>query len=467
MKKIIPFLLNLFLLNMMLISCSQEEQVSMPVDYLNNNDSNESTEDKSLINLVIAYDNAPDTRCFQQSAINGTNSYIESTDGIPEDNCNNFIYLCGAIGLSLYYDSELLYNNVIDFRRTFTKDDVIKSCERTEESVLLTLKLDKKMDPSKMEMLVSSVPQFSVANSSGGTIYSSNYVDIKNAEDISSAYISSSMPSYFCSFFKRHKLSARNDWNAIDTKIILQRLNSDIIVITSQDDESVPYAKEKCHYISATLIADDSMKSISDIYLTLNTQKIISTAQSNYYNYLPSTYYIQDDLSTFSTSNLIYHSKTTKNYRWSGMTGARPWTIGPYTLPVLNYKNKEYRYLASTSLFGNNSGIIYTPQMEELQYVLLIMQEYGTYPYDSENVRWTAIPLPKGGIKPNRRYIYILGDDYLLWGNQATRGTLKNYTETRSEENTDSPIRNIQGTGFEIIEQSMDEPLPFEIKENN
>lgn len=292
----------------------------------------------------------------------------------------------------------------------------IKSTGRT--SVNVGLRFLKTYDPSKIKFLC---------------LGSSNNIEEQflNAEignSLSDIVLRTKNLQLHCDYISLHKLCDTKDWSKINTRIVLKRNAAQIVVL--YPDTGLDFKR----------IRDQYSSTYWDIFTFPSTTSIMPeyTKTFGYMDFDYSYYYYKDDKVVRAEEDIRLGNQIAIN-------GSSPGTI--------KYKNKDYGYFMPLDLLATaqNSTPVNTRNLK-FQYILLAGNDYH-----NREVYWSVLPFPASGIKANTRYIYVLNENTSLWGNHRSIGT-------RSEGEPSVP-EVISNDSFELIELSLDEPLPFEIVE--
>ena len=375
---------------------------------------------------------------------------------------------------------------------SYTGNSYIQYVEKKANSVSLLMTFPKGQDPSKIEMYFSASlsgenwdsyrkpleniprsPEFLTGTLTKG---SGSFYDI--SKDFSEAWLWGRSTDWECTYFKKHQVASSNDWSALNSSIILKRMNAEIIILTEQEDYGI-LANYTNHIYTASNYSDG---------FPVDFRKL-------------SVYWTRRIITGGSVSPLIcsYFPKENKVAHW---TIPLPWECAPTRTNNINsssggistsihggwvwsqyykatYNGKEYWAFPPLTMLATEEPsypVEYDNQLLEHKYINLIADESAhlmwnnanswfhpdssddpTGHYDGDlHFHWTTLPYPEGGIKANKRYVYILGKDFKLWENTLH---VHDVTATATSRAFDNKTVAVFGGDFRIIEMDLDEPL--------
>ncbi|MCH5235972.1 MAG: hypothetical protein J1E16_11825 [Muribaculaceae bacterium] len=455
MKKVIYFHILLISILLGLNSCTSvdEPQLTLPVTEEQENDGFQ------ILDFEISVNDINETRCIRPETSHSDDSGTY-TYNFPSEKCSPSITNVKYMEMMILYDKEILNSTIIVDKsviQDFTDNEyVVYVNKRTngEQRFYLALKFKSNLDPSKIELLFTvKFPSASnwIIETTGGSCF------FKNNDDLNNCYISTSNTAELCSYYAKHSLNTENDWKTVNLKIILKRLNSSIWVFTTH-----PYCDAFDDYISWFSIGLNNERTfnnfLDDEGNLIFHQKIVNGAVSSTQH----RYYVLQDRTELSQYSLYQYSGTSKGKTWWWYNDEGYNRPHAASTKLFKYNDKTYYYIGYFNTLGtlsDNYPISHTGKV--LKYLTMVYNEswcnQNNYHYDGYlHYHWSTLPLPDGGLKANTRYVYILNDDFKLWENTWYQGDLP--TRSSTEE-------TLQATGFTLIEQSMDEPLPFEFME--
>lgn len=412
-------------------SCSSDEpeMIAIPSE-TSDSLSNEYIE----IPFEITTDSLADTRCF-----NGSNYHSQNPD---QDFCSNNI---GFIMYS-YSDNTLLGRtslqaNVSD--RTGTAGSLRFTYSNSNGKCTISLRFLKTDDPSKYKFVFATG-----FGRDSGTVYSntsiSHYKRFYNENS--------------CQYFGMAKLSETNDWSQVKSKITLNRINSDFYILTPSSNYGLQYTSYADIEVDARFGYDTN------------------------YHYFTGSGNSSEHWDYSTNSSAAYGPEFTVTWDITSMT----YKVSTGTLPSEPLFHSSYSILNTNRIVASYNGTQYS-MFTPLKFICNSNQEYPkdssgrqiNYIYllgDEEDLgigggsgsivihKYNILPLPEGGIKPNKKYVYILNSTVFpntiySWVYFADPPiTEEPSTATRSENESTEP-------DFQILEFDMDEPLPFEIAE--
>lgn len=428
-------------------SCNEDMDLEDSIYQSQNYDSDEYMS----VDFSIETYSEPETRCFETKYIYSLEVNQKGINGMPDDGCSSYSNLENLYAQIYYedikvYDLTLLIRNAIP---SFSGSQIINKIQRNGNSVLLSLKLDKNWDPSKVEIIVTGGFLTRASPVNGVYVDMFNNYIINKGEN-GESFIKNEHPDICCNYYCRHKISADNSWESIDKKIVLKRLNCDFIFLTTQVEASVPSQIES--YLYAVPNFEDDVRGLLGKY-------------TGSYSLSDCRYHFLSDKATYELDkSLIYRTDRNQKVITSsnnGVSFGRP-AIG---LPSFTYKNQRVYLFSLCSVLGTQeTKYLEDTKGEQLKYITLVRYDGSKYYLMADQTHyyeWSTIPMPEGGIKANTRYIYILGNGFKFWQNRISKEELEDMAVIRSSELSG----DIQVEDVTIIEQSMDDPLPFEFIE--
>lgn len=491
MKTIIKYTFLPFLLTIPILmpSCSEDMEPDMPV--AGPSEQNKEFSDYKELEITINIDSInPSTRCVDlnqyQYRINGASgqpTFMGNWDfkyGV--DQCsNNFNEL--TLDMIILQNGETINRQKLlsgGSVQSVVSNPYILSIVKNTSSITLTMKFPNGTDPSKIEFLFSAaftkekLPRvhediFGSSSSDNGwnydyfrqqvqspqfynsdlvfndnSTYVTNTFSYNSNADTNKTFIYGGTTDLYCTYFKRHKISETNDWNSLNKNIVLKRLNSEIFILTEQNNYSIYGLNgEGTSEILAFLASNE------DIFETNKVDKIASGIRwrsGQNFGTGRSFFYPVDNKIIYATTNPYdnsgaYYTKRNGWEQWFSTTynGRTYWAFNPVTL--LSTENKSYPINYSSK--------------EEIKYIMLGLSERFIEvendhfkEEDGDHVHWTVLPLPEGGLQANKRYVYILKNGFNMWQNTTTAKDVRN--QTRSSNDV-----KVADSGFEIIEMDI------------
>lgn len=415
MKKI--FYLNFILLP--LFSCNDINDIHN--DYNNN---------KVEIEINVSTENTS-TRNWHSGLMNGNVNPGISEDGLllhkePENIGESST---SGIIIKQYYNDKLISNTDIPItipNLNETKQFNNFSLTNTGSKLIIKKTFLKSDNPSLYKFYIYFSYNYGLPNSYPGTPTE----ETRNIGTIQNVHYNQ------CLFYGKLKLSETNDWNNINTSVILKRKTSEFIVLTDQDINNISGSKRSAN----TLIAFNCETQLPYGELGYKTGEA--------YSYSYQLYDFESDecfAQSFDRINPVFQYLTSSGYN-SHYKGGNYRIIGGACTLISESGNLPVISDKVTSTIGHvepNNG-------KRLRYLVCYLRTY----YDGkDHIYQTSIDLQGMDLKPNKRYIFINRPGTNLFsGTPVTRSI-----EEISEEN----INNY--SDFEILELDIDEPLPFEI----
>lgn len=406
-----------------IFSCSQEQNE----DFLAN-----SIKDSEFRNIEI-------TVSMDKELLSRCSSYTSSVenDYSDTDYCSQMYGDSHTLQMIISYDKEIIFNDTLMLQgeiKSLPNNYYISKIYKTLESNLsMQLRIPKIYEPSKIYITLLSY--LDVRGNSNKSYFNPNLYNANEIKIFNHPY------SVGCNYFVQQNLSDTNSWENIKTIFTLKRINSEIIIFTTKERFGIP-----------------SAYSLSDFYKTLNDETSIE-------KFLDKEY-ANSNIKKIGNEFYTYTPSNDEVRLVEDLTGVMNYNVSIYS-PIVKYKNKNYYMFGSLNMLSTISpSYPKTKDGREIRYLSLIFDETHrnlTSPdqshYDGHlHVHWNTLPLPDGGMQANKRYIYILSDSYPMWENKINIDSFK----TKS---WDEDIHNQCSVSldFELIEQDMDDPLPFEI----
>lgn len=423
-------------------SCGEEEVM---IQEASEDRSIENEKEFKVIDFTINTDSETSTRCYDNKYVYSLEVNQKNITGLPNDNCagRNTIE---NLNLLIYNDKELLHNLELISAGSilnYSSKSVINSIKRNGNSVLLSLKMDKRFDPSKIRLVFSGGLVSYVTPNNGTYWRLMDYYKFNDTDNNDFTNIWNLHSDLCCNYFKEHYLSEDNDWQKVDTEVTLKRLNCDFIFLTTQYETSAPSQIESYLYA-----APNSQDKIDNLYGKYTT----SYSENN------CRYFLEKDEVSFELGKGLVYRTDKNQVVYLTPSSGRP----AIKLPSFSYNSKTVYLFSLFSTLGSlEPKYLINEDGEELKYITLIRYDAHKYYLMADQTHyyeWSTIPMPEGGIKANTRYIYILGNGFKFWQNRISKDELEDMAVTRSSEFSG----DIQVEDVTIIEQSMDEPLPFE-----
>lgn len=406
------------------MSCSCEEKQLLSPDIKVN-------ENFELVDITISKENDLTTRCSNFSYLK--DNYYSATDYCNETYANSF-----NMELIVDYEDEILVNETIMVKgqlQNIVDNYYVTGLSKTSDSNLsLRLRFPKIYDPSKIKV--------SILSSLNTPTYGNKSYFNQDSNFNNELQIYNHPSDVGCNYFIEETLSETKSWDNIKKSFVLNRLNAEILVFITKERLGIPNA-----YV------------LSDFYLTLNDEPNIN-------KFLDPTYAYSN---IKSVGNMYYSYTIAKDEvrLTAGLDGTINNTTSIYS-PTVYYNNKKYYYYDTINIIATkHSSYPKTKDGKDIKYFSLIFDETDRNTRDPDqshydghlHVHWNTLPLPEGGLQANKRYIYLLNDSYPLWENKINIDSFK----TRSSNDQD-PCMSME---FQLLEQDLNELLPFEIKENN
>lgn len=378
--------------------------------------------------MEIKTDEQNDTRCF-----NGSDYHWQNPD---QDFCSSNY----TIWIYSYYDNNLLGKNYLPSGRTNQSSSTGSLKFRytnTNGRCTIYLTFLKTEDISKYKFAFAAGFSRDDTSSSQSMYANSSITHYKKA-----------LKENSCQYFGMSQLNTTNN------TVTLKRVNSDIYILTPSTTYGQSYPQYTTNRVDAKF------------------------GYSNDYHYFtgnPPNYYERWDYT--SNTNATYGPEFTLTWDISSFT----YKITPGTLSkqpclsgyiantdriVATYKGIQYSMFPPLKFLCNDTQEYPKDSSgRQINYIYLINWEndWGGAAAISLH-RYNILPLPEGGIKPNRKYVYILNSTVFP-------NTIYSYVYFADPSNPEEPSTRMftrnedMKPDFDIIELDMDEPLPFELTE--
>lgn len=425
-------------------SCSHSEE---PILFDMSSNNSEST---ISVEFGLNPPETENTRCFDSD----THKFSQTpslNDGCMTKAGFKSLYLIILNDGIPVYSGTLIEN---DTYPSFSRDGYVESFESTSSGPSkLVLRFSSELDPSKIELIVSGGNYDELISDN----WDSNKWQFQNTANFDETFISNKVISSYCNFYKRHKLATENNWSKIDKKITLTRLNSDFIFLTSVKECGAREGRQTFIYSSPN--TDEGIGKFKN-----NLMRTEDAAE-----YATGTYYIKNDIAKFKQGQICIHTSTTFGEAFNNVWNEKNNNTGAVEATnarKVRYNNKDYYFMTYFSMIASpTKKYVQTTDGTEIKYLSIIRREFTRKQSESDDLKtfWTSLPMPSGGIKANTRYIYIFNNPSTLWVNESKYNDI--VFESGAITKSTEPESNFNWDGIQLIEQSMDDPLPLEMIE--
>lgn len=318
--------------------------------------------------------------------------------------------------------------------------------ETSETSISFGLKFAKTIDPSNIRLICMASRQNSVEQ----------FRNWDPGNSINDVFIESSSISQYCNFLCNQKLSDTNSWNDVNTRMVLKRNSAQILIFHPEAEVLSAKYKELKNQGGSIY---STVQSFAVFNFTNAVTHLMSSSPGASY---PIDTYISDYY--FNGKKTVMSKNNVKGFsQYNSSLGVTYGVLGT----EVTYNGKKYGFFAPLDICTNTDGSLpITEDNEEFKYITLALYHYDNTQSGKDRndykgyCYWTNISIAGQKLEPNKRYILILKADTPLWQNYTekyiTRGTV--------EEDFFEALPN---SCYEIIEQEMDDPLPFNIEYDN
>lgn len=424
--------LSLIIVVASLVSCTNNITEEPPLDNLLNYE---------YINLDFNIRTPQDnfqTRCIENLNNENRDFFAESC---LTDKYNPMAYKLIILVDDKIVSSDSLIRSLKDNRKNieipdFNDHNYITYVKQNNDlSLSFGLRFLRSLDPSKIMLICVGSK--------------SNDDQIKNCEigkSINDIVIQSQTLSRYCNFVSKHQLATTNDWGKVNTKITLKRNSAQIIVL----------------HPDSKLGMSGKYEQISDSYTYTEIQCVPNFTNSiNHFENFQWAFVAYSASGDYAKSYYFFNNRNTiiskDNLRFNGTNRSNnPQTYGNYGTTV-NYSGKNYGFFTPLDICTSENGHLpVTENNEEYKYITLAVHYYTGRAGDQHYCLWSNIEMPSDQLESNKRYVMILKDSTPLWQNT----TQSNFTRG---ENIEMAKEIITSDFYDVIEFDMDEPLPFEI----
>lgn len=348
----------------------------------------------------------------------------------------------------------------------------ISYVELRENSVYMLMKFPGAPDPSKIEFLMSAsltgeeYDDYRSQNTFGRSpeFYNTYTGFFEYCFDprypLEDTFIYGRNTDRDCTYFTRHRLASANDWSQLETQIVLHRLNTEIIVLTEQEDYGAAnytqaiYAFPDYESGMPHTIFDTLDPNIGSYYL-VNSSSRVSSNMSYFYMFDNRVSIMADAITVNNVPFKSCSDEASGRWTWNQCykavyKGKTYWAFPPVTFlalqdpfyPVDQETGRTYKYIQLIASEGSNSE-----NMGKFEYKSAYDPK-GHYDGDI-HLHWTTLPFPEGGVQANKRYVYILGKDFPLWSSKIDKHSPQNGTRSL-------PGNEIPAGSFEILEMDIE-----------
>lgn len=339
---------------------------------------------------------------------------------------NDIVESCVIIGYKGFVEGE------------FFNGKYVKSAKKWGNSIILNMKFDKSLDPSKilLTLLLNTDPESNtyglVAHQITDPYFSTSYSNLSNLET-------------HCPYHVSHKLSATSNWDDVDTNIILKRLISTILILHKDENYGLPNSNSTLEWKAFPNFANNI-----DEYL--KGTGYIEKSRSNNTN--TSKYYFEN---LYTPHNEIVYLTPNPSLDYSTTIVGNKQDKNIYTL---TFKGENYYMFNPVSMMTTSidSFPLKDKSKSPINFITLLA-DYKTIDthifndngFDEEFYFYTNLNLPENGIKRNRIYLYILNNNFNFFEHARRAG---NYSPF---ENSNTEFEESNMNSYQILEYNIED----------